>query len=107
MSIIFHHYKKILSKSSVICFDNNSSPSAGYGINDYNYNNNLTTILKQELEKWYNFSFVLRKQNRELFEQMLQSSSNKYSNAIDTKGENYSMESLINLSNKLTVISEG
>jgi hypothetical protein len=43
-------------------------------INDYDKNNNATTILKQELDKWNNFSFILRKQNRKLFEKMLQSS---------------------------------
>jgi hypothetical protein len=37
----------------------------------------------------------LRKPNRELFKEMLQSSLYKYSNAIDVKGEEYSTESLI------------
>ncbi|MGZ5548105.1 MAG: hypothetical protein ACXWFZ_09155 [Nitrososphaeraceae archaeon] len=93
MSIIFHHYKKILSKS-VIGFDNNSSSSArDYDINDYN--NNSTTILKQELDKWYNFSFVLRKQNRELFDRMIQLSSYKYSLSINAKGKEFSTESLL------------
>ncbi len=92
MSIIFHHYKKILSKS-VIGFDNNSSSSADHDINDYN--NNSTTILKQELDKWYNFSFVLRKQNRELFNRMIQLSSYKYSLSINAKGKEFSTESLL------------
>lgn len=93
MSIIFHHYKKILSKS-VIGFDNNSLSSArDYDINDYN--NNSTTILKQELDKWYNFSFVLRKQNRELFDRMIQLSSYKYSLSINAKGKEFSTESLL------------
>ena len=93
MSIIFHHYKRILSKS-VIGFDNISSSSArDYDINDYN--NNSTTILKQELDKWYNFSFVLRKQNRKLFDRMIQLSSYKYSSSINAKGEEYSTESLL------------
>ena len=94
MSIIFHHYKKILSKSSAtIGFGNNfSSAAADYDINDHN--NNSTTILKQELYKWYNFSFVLRKQNRELFERMLQSSY-KYSSSVNAKGSEFSTESLL------------
>jgi hypothetical protein len=61
-------------------------------INDYNKNNNATTILKQELDKWNNFSFILRKQNRKLFEKMLQSSY-KYSDAINAKGKEFSTES--------------
>ena len=94
MSIIFHHYKKILSKS-VIGFDNNSSSSDGDSDSDINdHNNNSTTILKQELDKWYNFSFVLRKQNREVFVRMIQLSY-KYSNAINAKGEQFSTVSLI------------
>ncbi len=40
--------------------------------NDIYDNNNIdSTILKQELEKWYNFSLVLRKKNRILFKEML------------------------------------
>ena len=92
MSIIFHHYKKILKSSATIEFDNNSSSAgADYDINAYN--NNSTTILKQELDKWHSFSSILRKQNRELFEQMLQSSY-KYSRAIEAKGQENSTESL-------------
>jgi hypothetical protein len=63
-------------------------------INDYNKNNNATTILKQELDKWNNFSFILRKQNRKLFEKMLQSSY-KYSDAINPKGKEFSTASLL------------
>ena len=63
-------------------------------INDYDKNNNATTILKQELDKWKNFSFILRKQNRKLFEKMLQSSY-KYSDAINAKGKEFSIESLL------------
>ena len=44
-------------------------------------------------EKWYNFSFVLRKKNRILFEEMLQSSY-LYSSSINAKGREYSTESL-------------
>ena len=61
--------------SSFVEFDN--SPNDDHHDDDdniYDYNNNTnSTILKQELEKWYNFSFVLRKKNRILFEEMLQS----------------------------------
>ncbi|MGZ8890927.1 MAG: hypothetical protein ACXW0J_05940 [Nitrososphaeraceae archaeon] len=67
--------------------------SADHDINDYN--NNSTTILKQELDKWYNFSFVLRKQNRELFDRMIQLSSYKYSLSINAKGKEFSTESLL------------
>jgi hypothetical protein len=49
------------------------------------------TILKQEIDKWYNFSFVLRKKNRMLFEEMLQSA---YKYSIDTKGKENSTKSL-------------
>ena len=63
-------------------------------INDYDKNNNATTIVKPELDKWNNFSFILRKQNRKLFEKMLQSSY-KYSDAINAKGKEFSTESLL------------
>jgi hypothetical protein len=88
MSIILHHYKMLKEPtSSFVGFDNSSDDD----INEYN--NNSRTILKQELDKWYNFSFVLRKKNRILFEEMLQSSY-KYSNAIDVRGKENSTESL-------------
>ena len=63
-------------------------------INDYDKNNNATTIVKPELDKWNNFSFILRKQNRKLFEKMLQSSY-KYSDAINAKGKEFSTASLL------------
>lgn len=63
-------------------------------INDYDKNNNATTIVKPELDKWNNFSFILRKQNRKLFEKMLQSSY-KYSDAINAKGKEFSTGSLL------------
>ena len=50
-------------------------------------------ILNQELDKWKNFSFVLRNQNRIQFEEMLLSSY-KYSDAINAIGKEYSTESL-------------
>jgi hypothetical protein len=77
-------------------FDFSLPSSDGEGdedINDYDKNNNATTILKQELDKWKNFSF-LRKQNRKLFEKMLQSSY-KYPDAINAKGKEFSTDSLL------------
>ena len=87
MSIVLHHYKILKEHSSNF---NNYSNNNNDNINNYN-----STILKQELDKWNNsFSSILRKQNRILFKQMLQSSY-KYSNSINAKGENYSTESLL------------
>jgi hypothetical protein len=56
--------------------------------------NHNSIILKRELDKWETYSDILRKPNRDLFNQMLQSSY-KYSNAIDAKGENNATESLL------------
>ena len=56
--------------------------------------NHNSIILKREVDKWKTYSDILRKPNRDLFNQMLQSSF-KYSYAIDAKGENYSTESLL------------
>ena len=83
MSITLHHYKLLKEKSFGKNHDSN-----------LNEKNNNSIILKKEIDKWNNFSYVLRKQNRELFKEMLQSSY-KYSNAINAKGEQYSIESLI------------
>ena len=81
MSIIFHHYKT-LTKNTML----SSSEDV-----DGNHN---SIILKRELDKWKTYSAILRKPNRDLFNQMIQSSY-KYSDAIDAKGENYATESLI------------
>ncbi len=62
--------------------------------NDYDTSRNNNILLKREIYKWNNFSYILRKQNQELFKEMLQSSY-KYSNAINAKGEQFSIESLI------------
>ena len=82
MSIVFHHYKSLkdntLSTSSIEDTDSNHNP----------------IILQKELDKWETYSDILRKPNRDLFNQMLQSSY-KYSNAIDAKGENNATESLL------------
>ena len=91
MSIVFHHYQILQERlNSKVLFlieeDNNNN----------NINNNKNSIiLQKELEKWKTYSDILRQPNRDLFNQMLQSSSYKYSNAIDAKGENYVTESLI------------
>ena len=87
---IFHHYKILKERTYFRGSDDSSNDDHDNDIYD-NYNN--STILKQELEKWYNFSFVLRKKNRILFEEMLESSY-KYSRAIDVRGKENSTESL-------------
>ena len=72
-------------------FDNSSDD---HHDDDINANNNIDlTILKQEIDKWYKFSFVLRKKNRLLFEEMLRSSY-KYSRTIEVRGKENSTESL-------------
>ena len=95
MSIILHHYKMLKERTYFRGPDNSSNKDNNDNndkINDYN-NNDDSTILKQEFEKWYNFSFVLRKPNRILFKEMLQSSY-KYSSSINVKGKENSTESL-------------
>jgi hypothetical protein len=81
MSIALDHYK-ILNDNTLT------------SVEDKIECNNNSTILKRELDKWKSYSDILRKPNRDLFNQMLQSSY-KYSNAIDAKGENYTTESLL------------
>jgi hypothetical protein len=81
MSIVFHHYKT-LTKNTM--FSSNEDV-------DGNHN---SIILKRELDKWKTYSDILRKHNRDLFNQMLQSSY-KYSSVIDAKGENNATESLL------------
>ncbi len=80
------HYYKILKE----CLN---SKNMYFPEEKDNINQN-SIILERELDKWKTYSDILRKPNRDLFNQMLQSSY-KYSNAIDAKGENYSTESLI------------
>ena len=84
MSIALHHYKT-LTKNTMF------STAPNDHISDNNYN---SMILQKELDKWKTYSDILRKSNRDLFNQMLQS-SNKYSSSIDAKGENYATESLL------------
>ena len=88
MSIVFHTYKtSSLNKSSFKFVDDEKNKKD----DDKDIN---SIILKKELDKWKTYSSILRKPNRDLFNQMLQSSY-KYSNAIDAKEENYSTESLM------------
>jgi len=77
--------------SSFVGFDNSPKDNEDNDINDSN--NIDSTILKQEIDNGITFSFVLRKKNRILFEEMLQSSY-KYSSSIDVKGKENSTESL-------------
>jgi len=58
MSIVLHHYK--------ILKDNNLSTSS---IEDTDSNNHNSIILQKELDKWKTYSDILRKPNRELFNQ--------------------------------------
>ena len=80
MSIILHHYKMLKERISIFGGLNNSSDDHNNDLYDYNHNID-SKILNQELDKWYNFSFILEKKNRMLFEELLQSSY-KYSNEI-------------------------
>ena len=90
MSIILHHYK-ILKERGLNNYSNTNHDNDNDNMNDYN--NTDSTILKQEIDKWYNFSIVLRKKNRLLFEEMLQSAY-KYSSSIEVRGKENSTESL-------------
>ena len=79
-SIVFHHYKILKA-----LLDSNISYSLDKeDINNNNHNHFI--ILHKELKKWHSFSSILRKTNRELFNQMLQSSPYKYSHSINAKG---------------------
>jgi hypothetical protein len=65
MSIILHHYKMLKDQTYFRGSDNSSKDDHDNDNDDINdYNNTNSTILKQKLEKWYNFSFVLRKKSR-------------------------------------------
>ena len=55
---------------------------------------NKKILLESQLDKWKTYSDVLRKADRDLFNQMLQSAY-KYSDSINAKGENYATESLL------------
>jgi hypothetical protein len=54
-------------------------------------------ILQKEIESWNDhFGYALREENRILFNQMLSEclTDEQYRNAVNSKGENYSTESL-------------
>ena len=65
MSIVFHNYKTSLNKSSFKFVDDEKNKKDDNNIN--------SIILKKELDKWKTYSDILRKPNRDLFNQMLQS----------------------------------
>ena len=69
MSIIIHHYK--ILKECTTSFDEFDNSSNDHNNDIYDYHNIDSTILKKEIDKWYNFSFVLRKKNRMLFEEII------------------------------------
>lgn len=69
-------------------------------LGDNNYN---SIILQNGLDKWKTYSDVLRKPNRDLFNQMLKLSY-KYSDAIDAKGENYVTEESLIMSLLLRIL---
>ena len=87
MSIVLHHYKTLKEKD-LLLIDKDYTTTA-----DFKKDINNTLLLKREIDKWNKYSFVLRKQNRILFEEMLQASY-KYSVAINAKGKEFSTESL-------------
>jgi hypothetical protein len=52
-------------------------------------------ILTKETESWKSFEYALREENRILFDKMLSECKTKgYANAVNTKGESFSAESL-------------
>jgi hypothetical protein len=53
-----------------------------------------TRILDREIENWWSYASQLKETDRDLFYQMLKS-ANKYSGAIEAKGESYATQSLI------------
>jgi hypothetical protein len=56
-----------------------------------------SNILQKEIESWNNhFGYALREENRILFNKMLSEylTDEQYRNAVNSKGENYTAESL-------------
>jgi hypothetical protein len=98
MSIVFHHYKILKERlglkniSSTLEEDEHNNNNNNSNIN--HNNNSSSIILQRELEKWKTYSDILRKPNRDLFNEMLQSLY-KYSTSINAKGENYATESMM------------
>jgi hypothetical protein len=62
------------------------------------HENDDKNIVQKEIELWNNyFGYALREENRILFNQMLSeclSDEEQYHNAVNSKGENHSTESL-------------
>jgi hypothetical protein len=84
MSIVFHHYKTLKEENKTIS-----------GIEDLRLDiNDKSIALKKELDKWKSYYDILCKPNRDLFKEMLQS-VNRYSNAIESKGDDYVTEPLL------------
>jgi hypothetical protein len=98
MSIVFHHYKilkeQLNSKNNNMLFSNKEKKENKEEDHINNNQNSISIILQNELDKWKTYSDILRKPNRDLFNEMLQTTY-KYSNAIEAKGENYATESLL------------
>src|SRR6185503_6855147 len=63
MSIVFHYYKTLKEKN---LFDKDLLAATNFktDINNIDNNNNNNIILKREIDKWNNYSLVLRKPNR-------------------------------------------
>ena len=76
MSIVFHNYKTLNRLNSNILFSKEEDDN-----NNINNNKN-PIILQKELDKWKTYSDILRKPNRDVFNQMLQSSY-KHSSSIE------------------------
>ena len=92
MLIVFHHYKILNERlDSKNMFLSNEQEKE----EDYINNQNNLIILKGELDKWKTYSDILTKPNRDLFNQMLQLSSYKYSSSINAKGKEFSTGSLL------------
>jgi hypothetical protein len=51
-------------------------------------------ILDREIESWSSYASQLKDKDKDLFNQMLKS-ANKYSGAIEAKGEEYATQSLL------------
>lgn len=86
MSIIFHNYEKLRCKmEKKNCnFEDKKNIIPRYAVSIID-----NTILTSEIESWHKFSDCLRRNKKELFEQMLQFCY-KYSSSINAKGEDHS-----------------
>ena len=96
VSIALHHHIKIslFKKGTTIFFFQSSILSKD--MKDKIYSSNLfpySDIITKEIESWKSYADCLRKQDRKLFYEML-NSSYKYSSAITVKGKEYSLHLL-------------